>query len=146
MAVHYTDADAVRARLAVDDTVLPDAAADELIRHAETLIDSVMGPLGVDAATGRKVVETVADPWRWACLSEATELVAAGLYSEPDRYDTGRVYDTQSGPDFSLSGRVSGGDLETLLGSRVMALLNHSGLRLLTVYMGRRPAPSESRW
>jgi len=146
VAVYYTDADALRDRLGVDDTALPDAAAEDLIAHAEILIDSVMGPAVVDATTGRKIVESEVDAWRWQCVTDAACILAASIHTDKDRYDTGSPYDSVTGPDFAVSGRSSTGGLSELLGARVMGLLNHSGLRVMTVWADACDTPSERRF
>lgn len=129
-AGRYTSPTDLRAELGVSSTVLDDAAATKLIVDAEDLIDELLGVRVVDETTGRKVVQSEVDGWRWTKLSRATVKLAARLHKEPGL--TGRLWRSVSGPDFSFSGPLSG----TEFGPLVEALLNQSGLRRLTTIAG----------
>lgn len=119
----YTTPDAVRAELGIDDTVLTDPAATRLIGTAETLIDEQLGSWWVDEDSGRKIVQTDVDAWRWSKLSDATTYLAARLYEHPEVLE--QQYASLSGPDFARSGPIG----SAVFTAEITALLNASGLR-----------------
>jgi hypothetical protein len=121
---YYTDADAVRTELGVDDVVLDDAAALQLIVKSETFVDEMLGVIPVDVDTGRKIVEDDVEGWQWAKLGEATVQMAVFLFRNP-AWSLEQRYD-------SVGNEVSGsGPLGSPL-PLVSAILNQSGLRRLT--------------
>lgn len=130
----YATAAQLRDELGVTSTVLPDEDADRLIETAEDLIDAQLTaprdsdgePLAINETTGRRVTQADVDAWRWTKLSQATVLVAADLYTDPG-LAKGRMWQSERGPDFALSGPL-GDDL----GRRV------AGLLAMTGWYGRR--------
>lgn len=124
---YYTTEAALETELG---TTLDTPVAVALIQDAEDLIDELLGGRPVDETTGRKVVEADVDSWQWDKLERATLKLAAAIYSDAT-INSGAVYDSESGPDFSRSGRLTASTLAGVVGRRVMALLNQSGLRVL---------------
>lgn len=134
LAGHYTSPEALRTTLNVTEVVLSDAAATELILQSEDLIDEMLGAWPIDDTSGRKIVEDDVEAWQFAKLQRATNLLAAAIYRDPDMA-TRAQFKSQSGPDFSFSGRI-GGEVSTV----VLLPLNQSGLRRL----GGRVGPGRS--
>jgi hypothetical protein len=116
----YTDIATVNDELGV---ILDEDQATRLIVDAEDAVDSLLGGWPPDRTTGRKIVETSVDSWQWALLRRATTKMAAVLYANPGLL-TEQGWDSQSGPDFTVSGRSA-----PRVGSHVIALLDQSCLR-----------------
>lgn len=124
--IAYASPDDLRDALGVDDTALPDSAAEDILEDASDWVDSRLGARPVDPVTGRKVTEVEVQPWQWAKVVRATVKVAGKLYREPDTF-TRPVYDSVSGPDFSMSGR-STPLAAAMFGSDVVQLIDQSRL------------------
>lgn len=135
----YCTSDELRAELNLDDEVLDDAEATRVIQDAEDIIDRFLGGWSLDGQeeTGRKVLQIDVEPWQWAKLTRAAVKLAARFYTEPSVLE--QFYQETKGPDFSVSG-PKGGTLVRMLGVRVLALLDDSGLRRLAGHAraGRR--------
>ena len=140
-AVVYATASELRTELGVNNTVLPDAAAEKLILEAEGFTDGLLGGWPIDETTGRKIEQSDVEAWQWAKLKRAVLLLAVELYASPDVLRRAR-YRREKGPDFEFEDPLGGGVL-----SRYMAVLNDSGLRMLG---GRathgRCAPARQRY
>jgi hypothetical protein len=132
---YYCTKDEVRTELAVDSSVLSDAAALKLILQTEDLVDDLLGGWPPDITTGRKILQANVDAWQWAKLNRATYLLAADVYANPARY-TGQAFRSVSGPDFSFSGPLQG-----QVPRPILAVLDASGLRRLV----GRTTPSRTR-
>lgn len=124
----YCTVTELRTELQVDESALPEAAAIRVIEDAEDMIDRLLGGWfwGPNEETGRKVTQGDVMGWQWAKLSRATTKLAARFHTTPGALD--QVYQSVSGPDFSMSG-PKGGALVSLIGVQVLALLDDSGLR-----------------
>ena len=123
MSVVYATATELRSELDVNDTTLPDAAAEALILEAEDFTDSLLGGWPIDETTGRKIEQTDVEAWQWSKLKRAVLLLAVELYSTPTLLQRPR-YRREKGPDFEFEDPLGGGVL-----SRYVAVLNDSGLR-----------------
>lgn len=128
----YLTATELRTYLGVDNTVLPDTQADELIEDASDWIDAELGARTIDPTTGRKVIEAEVEAWQWTKLVRATLKVAGRIYYEPTILQS-QQWSTIKGPDFETSGRTANAEL---FGRDVSALLDQSGLRVLTAVFG----------
>ena len=139
--VVYATASELRTELGVNDTTLPDAAAEALILEAEDFTDNLLGGWPIDETSGRKIVEAQVEVWQWSKLKRAVLLLAVELYGTPTLLQRPR-YRREKGPDFEFEDPLGGGIL-----SRYMAVLNDSGLRRSA---GRavagRCAPARSRY
>lgn len=122
-AVVYATASELRTELGVNNTMLPDAAANALILEAEDFTDSLLGGWPIDETTGRKIEQSDVEAWQWTKLKRAVLLLAAELYSTPTLLQRPR-YRREKGPDFEFEDPLGGGIL-----SRYLAVLNDSGLR-----------------
>lgn len=120
----YTDLEAVREFLGVDEEVLPDAEGEELIESAEDLIDELLGARGVDFDTGRKVDPDVILGWQEDKLERATNLAAKFLFQNPDW--------TMEQRYSSVGGDQSGNQPMGTPFPGVVMVLNASKLRVLT--------------
>lgn len=128
----YTTVGALRSELGLDDTQLSDAQATKLCEDASDLIDELLGARPVDETTGRKVVESDEEAWRWIKLTRAALKLAVRLHSQPKL--TEMLWRKVRGPDFWFedpSGSEFGQDVE--------ALLNQSGFRRLTTTVSGKP-------
>jgi hypothetical protein len=128
LASTYATSTEVRAALGLDNTALPDDAAQALLADAEDWIDSQLGARETDPLTGRKVIEEEVEPWQWAKLKRATLKVAARLHAEPSILSSPQ-WDVVKGPDFETSGRSG-----PTLGTEIASLLADT---YLTVRSGR---------
>lgn len=128
ITTYYAQPADLRAELGVDSSVLDDDAALKLIADAEDVVDSLLGAWPIQITTGRKIDPTLHGilSWQIGKLTRATVKIAALVHATPDIF-TQRQYTSVSGPDFTVSGPVSG-----LLGTHVLAILDSSGLRRLT--------------
>jgi hypothetical protein len=131
---YYATVDDLRTKVGVDEAMLGDAEAIELITAAEDLVDARLGVRPVDDESGRLVVPADEDAWRIKKLAEATLEVAKILFEDPGAASRQRAKFTSG--DVSTSGPYG-----PAYGERAMALLNQSGLRRNTARMsggGRR--------
>jgi hypothetical protein len=112
---------------------ITDEAADALIADACDWIDAELGARTIDPITGRKVIEAEVEPWQWTKLVRATLKVAARLHADSSLL-TAIQFDTVKGPDFETSGRITAN--ADHFGRDVSALLDQSGLRVLTAVYG----------
>ena len=145
MSVVYATASELRTALGVNNTVLPDAAAEELILEAEDFTDALLGGWEIDTTTGRKITEADVDAWQWSKLNRAVLLLAAELYADGSLLRRAR-YRREKGPDFEFEDPLGGGVL-----SRYLNVLDDSGLRRLGGRATPRartaiPNPSSGRW
>lgn len=124
MPLTYTDEDAIRTTIGVDDEVLDDDAAETLGVQAEDVIDEMLGAGWPDEDTGRKIVEADVDDWQWEKLGRATAAAAKFLYQHPDWLSEQRYS--------SVGGDVSGAQRVGSPMPEVSIILNQSGLRRLT--------------
>ena len=125
ITVYYSSAATLRDELGVSSVVLPDDAANRLIRKAEGEIDRLIGVRPTDDTTGRKVVQTDVDAWQWTKLGRATTVIAAALYSNSESIDLPQ-WERVKGPDFEFQDPNSSTSREAL------NELDQSGLRRLT--------------
>lgn len=126
VTTYYAQASDLRAELGVDAGVLPDDQAQNLITDAEDIVDNLLGAWRINLTTGRKIFETNVLAWQFAKLTRATVKLAGQMYARPDLF-TARQYESQKGPDFTVTG-----PLDTRIPSMVTTILNQSGLRRLT--------------
>jgi len=118
--------------LGVDDTVLTDVAAEEIIEQVEDLIDSLLGFRAAYADTGRCIAEANVYAWQWAQLERAALLGAKNIYTYPELQQS-FFADTEKSPDFSRSGIGKAKTPANVIGQAAMMALNASGLRRLAI-------------
>lgn len=130
---HYVTRQEVRVELGLDPddvAALSDAAADRLIRLAESVIEQALGPYPTDVTLGLKIVEADVDAWRYERLKGAVLSLAARIHTQPSLLSP--RYQSVSGPSFSYSGPIG-----PVLGDEISAQLNGTGL----VIRGARARP-----
>ena len=143
-AVVYATAAELRTELGVNNTVLPDAAANALILEAEDFTDALLGGWPIDDTSGRKIVQADVEAWQWSKLNRAVLLLAAALYADGDLLVRAR-YRREKGPDFEFEDPLGGGKL-----ARYLSVLDDSGLRRLggraRASRVRPPCDASPRW
>lgn len=133
MEPYYATIEELREKVKVEEAMLPDDEATQILTEAEDLTDERLGVRPIDEDTGRKVVPAEEDAWRIAKLRDATLEVAAVIFRDPDVASRQRARYTSG--DVSVSGFYG-----AAFGERADALLNQSGLRANRARMsgGRR--------
>lgn len=131
MAVFYATADELRDELELTIDQLSTAAAERQIRRAERLVDRLVGPRAVDAATGRKIVPTDLTQVQAEQLRDATVLLAAAVQRNPDAFAPA-AGDRVKGPDFEIDKVRDGTPAGTVALREATALLDDADLRVLT--------------
>jgi len=111
-------------------STVPDSECERLLDTAETLIDRWLGPMPVSETTGRKIDVSGIGVWRAGRLRGVTVALAGRVYRQPDML-TGERWQSQSGPDFKMSGPVRTG-AAALLGDDLVADLLSLGLHRRT--------------
>ena len=129
--VYINSAATLQDYLGVSDTVLTDAAAEEIIEQVEDLLDKLLGWIPKDQTTGRKIVESEVYAWQWNHLTRAALLAAKNIYTYPELQQS-LFADSERSPDFSRSGIGKSKTPENTIGQAAMLALNASGLRRLT--------------
>lgn len=118
---YYATLAELRSALKVDETVLPDAEATELLEAAEDLVDDRLGPWPIDPASGRKIIPAEVEEWQAKKLADATLEVCKVLFGDPGVERRQRFR--------SIAGDVAtGSPYGAAYGERFEVLLSASGL------------------
>lgn len=131
MGIYATVAD-LRADPAIPDAAPPtDAELEAKIADAEDLIDRLLGPVGVDAATGRALTPSVLADWQAGKLERATVILARTAYADAAAFAPPRAKSIE-GPSFKLTdlrgGMSPAGEVAL---RQAVALLDQAYLRRL---------------
>lgn len=129
----YATVEALRADPAIGDADPPtDATLEARLVDAEDLIDRVIGPHGIDEATGRALIPGDLDDWRTAKIARATIILARTAITTPGAFDP-PAGGTIEGPVFKVS-NITGGmsPAGTTALRAAVALLDQAGVRRLT--------------
>lgn len=122
---YYCTEDQLRDELGVNASTLTNDAAVALIETAEDITDALLGSWPTDEESGRKVVEADVEEWQWKKLGRFVVKLAALMYRQPKLLE-GRRWETESGPDFSVSGPIGG-----VLPPYLLGVLDATNLRRL---------------
>lgn len=125
----YSTPQELREALDVDETVLPDNQAEDILEDASVLIDGMLGARAVNPDTGRKVTETDVHSWQWDRLIRAVIKLACRLYEQPD-LTSRQEFRKVSGPDFTTEGPIRTG--RDVYGDDVIDLIHGSQLQVLS--------------